>query len=352
MKNSIILYIIFSFFFTTSIYAQNNEAVPIHGFFDIDARYIGKESKSKLSTGFLDFYLTKDINDKISILIDLVFETIDNSYAADLERVQITYDVNEYLQITSGKFHTPYGYWNTAFHHGLQIQTSILRPKFIAFEDRGGVLPSHSVGVMSEGFINDFSYNAYVTSGFAIKNDPSTPTSKGIISTNNGEGQDGNKLFGLTLAYNMEDTKVGVHSFYQKVNIFNNTSTDVFMYGAFFAMESQNIELYSELYLFSNKNSEGQFKNKYLQSRAFFVQLAYEYKSFKPYARIETAHYNENDFYFSAQNLTTGKSYDRAALGIAYEIAQDATIKVATIANRDLHSEMNFDFLTQFAIRF
>jgi len=352
MKRSNILYMILVFF-TINVSAQENFDIPLRGFFDIDARYIGKENKSKLSTGYLDFYLTKDLSDKINILIDLVFETVNDSYATDLERVQITYDANEYLQIVSGKFLTPYGYWNTAFNYGLQIQTSILRPKFIAFEDRGGILPSHSVGVMAEGFVNNFNYNFYITSGLHIKKEIlDNKQVLGLISTSNGESQDGNNLVGLTLAYNINNTKVGVHSFYQKVDIFDNRSSNVFMYGAFFAMESENIELYSELYLFNNKNNSGALSGKYLQSSAFFVQFAYLYKSFKPYVRIEDTHYNEDDFYFSSQSTIAGKSYERAALGIAYNITEDATIKIATIANKDVDSDTEFDFLTQFAIRF
>jgi len=353
MKNSLKIYTIIILFLGYFNSIQADDAVPIHGFFDIDASYIGKENKSKFSTGYLDFYLTKDLSDRINILIDLVFETVDNTYTADLERVQITYDVNEYLQIVSGKFHTPYGYWNTAFHHGLQIQTSILRPKFLAFEDRGGILPSHSVGFMAEGFINDFSYNAYVTSGSFIKKDLSrNNTVEGIITTSNGGDQDGNKLFGLTLAYNMDETKIGIHSFYQTVNTFDNRSTNVFMYGAFVAMELEHLELYSELYLFNDKNILGSTQDKYIQSGAFFAQLAYGYGRLKPYVRVETAHYNQDDFYFSSMSATTGKSYDRAALGLNYNIASDANIKFAVVANKDLHQDANYDFLTQFAIRF
>jgi hypothetical protein len=32
------------------------------------------------------------------------------------------------FQQWAGRFHSPYGYWNTAFHHGAQLQTSLLRP--------------------------------------------------------------------------------------------------------------------------------------------------------------------------------------------------------------------------------
>ena len=350
---SLAKFALFSLLLTNTLFAGNDSTVPIHGFFDLDARYIGKENKSKLATGYLDFYITKSISDKITVLMDVVFETKDDEYAVDIERINITYDVNEYLRITSGKFHSPYGYWNTAFHHGLQLQTSILRPKFLAFEDRGGVLPSHSVGIKATGNFDNLSYDFYVTSGVHIKNkDEEGGSFAGIISTSNGEHQDGKKLFGATLAYDMEDTKIGLHSFYQNVNIFNQRSTDVLMSGAFIAMELERFELYSELYLFHNKNILGSTGDEYLFSKLFFAQAAYAFGNIKPYLRVETAHYNQSDFYFAAQSATAGFSYDRAALGIAYNIADDATIKFASIANKDKHKEANYDFLAQFAVRF
>lgn len=347
------MFLCITLFLPSTLLADSDSSVPIHGFFDLDARYVGKEDKSKFATGYLDFYISKTLSDKITVLMDIVFETIDNSYAVDIERLNIRYDYNQYLQITSGKFHTPYGYWNTAFHHGLQIQTSILRPKFIAFEDRGGVLPSHSVGIMASAFVKNFSYNVYLTSGVSIqKETEANGVIQGIITTSNGEHQDGNKLLGATFAYDMDETKIGLHSFYQKVDIFNNRQTDVLMGGGFIAMELDNLELYSELYLFYNKNTSGPSQDKYLSSSAFFIQAAYAIDEIKPYVRLERANYNQNDFYFQGQSATAGRSYDRAAFGINYNIAEDASLKFAAILNKELQNGNSVDFLTQFAVRF
>ena len=45
------------------------------------------------------------------------------------------------------------GYYNTAFHHGTWFQTTIDRPRIFEFEDSGGPLPIHNVGVAMMGKI-------------------------------------------------------------------------------------------------------------------------------------------------------------------------------------------------------
>ncbi len=351
--------LIILFFFCTSILtADENDGVPIHGFFDISAGYNSKTDQTDFYTGALDLYIAKNLTDKINIFVDLVAESSASGYVLDLERLYIGYDVNQYLQTTFGKFHTPYGYWNTAFHHGLQLQTSILRPRFLAFEDKGGVLPSHSIGILASGDIDNFSYSLYITSGSSmVSNDANTSApnpNSGIISTNDGKNQDPEKLYGINLAYYfLDDIKVGLHSYYQKVSIFNNRHAEVFMYGAYVATELDDLEFLAETYFFSNKNSSGSFQGERLNSSASYAQLAYDFNGLKPYARVEYTHYNQNDFYFEAQQINTGGSYDREALGLNYSLSQNANIKLALVSTNNHFSATHYyDVLTQFAVRF
>ena len=64
----------------------------------------------------------------------------------DLERLFVRWR-GERLTIDVGRTHTELGYWNNAFHHGRWLQTSVDRPRAIRFEDDGGTLPIHWVGV-------------------------------------------------------------------------------------------------------------------------------------------------------------------------------------------------------------
>jgi len=130
---------------------STDTGLPLHGF--IDVGYASTKDKppayekSGFRLGTFDIYLTPRFGEKVKGLIELAFEFgSDGGLGTDLERMQLGYEFSDNTTLWGGRFHTPYGYWNTAFHHGAQIQTSITRPRFIAFEDQGGILPAHSVG--------------------------------------------------------------------------------------------------------------------------------------------------------------------------------------------------------------
>ena len=48
-----------------------------------------------------------------------------------------------------GRYHTPINWWNTAFHHGQWLQTTISRPEMTQFGGR--FIPVHFVGALVEG---------------------------------------------------------------------------------------------------------------------------------------------------------------------------------------------------------
>jgi len=67
----------------------------------------------------------------------------------ELERVIVRYDLNDYFKLSFGRYHTPINYWNTAFHHGQWLQTTISRPEMTQFG--GSFIPVHFVGSLLEG---------------------------------------------------------------------------------------------------------------------------------------------------------------------------------------------------------
>ncbi|HLA33442.1 MAG TPA: hypothetical protein VJ001_01095, partial [Rhodocyclaceae bacterium] len=143
---------------TSGLSRRSDDAgLPIHGFADVG---LGRSSEDNLvagrqrrgfNVGSFDLYMTPQFGDRVKTLIELIFEVNDGELATDLERLQIGYAFNDAATVWLGRFHTPYGYWNTAFHHGAQIQTSVSRPVFLDFEDKGGILPSHTTGVWLNG---------------------------------------------------------------------------------------------------------------------------------------------------------------------------------------------------------
>ena len=68
----------------------------------------------------------------------------------EIERLQLGWRFGD-SKAWLGRFHNPIGYWNTQFHHGAYLQTSITRPAIVDYEDDNGVLPMHLAGLLIEG---------------------------------------------------------------------------------------------------------------------------------------------------------------------------------------------------------
>ena len=69
----------------------------------------------------------------------------------ELERIQIGFKIKQNDTLWLGRYHAPLGYWNSNYHHGLHLQTSVHRPGIIEYEDNNGVLANHVTGFLYEG---------------------------------------------------------------------------------------------------------------------------------------------------------------------------------------------------------
>ncbi len=119
---------------------------------------------TSFSLGQLDLFVTSDVSEKFRFLGEIVFEGgpdniygtttgEENSFGVDVERYLLQYSHNDHLNISAGRGHTAIGYYNTAYHHSSWLQTTTDRPLLFDFEDRGGILPIHMVGVTASGEI-------------------------------------------------------------------------------------------------------------------------------------------------------------------------------------------------------
>ena len=68
----------------------------------------------------------------------------------DLERLQIGWETYPDSYVWLGRFHQPASSWNSRHHHGPFLQPTITRPAIELWEDEGGVLPQHLVGLLAE----------------------------------------------------------------------------------------------------------------------------------------------------------------------------------------------------------
>lgn len=108
---------------------------------------------STFALGLMDLFITSQISEHFYYLSEVGFEADPavNGIGVDLERAQISFTPNDKFSISAGRTHAMLGYYNTAFHHGTWFQTTIDRPHIFEFEDSGGPLPIHNVGVSAMG---------------------------------------------------------------------------------------------------------------------------------------------------------------------------------------------------------
>ncbi|HEY6924219.1 MAG TPA: hypothetical protein VI653_12175, partial [Steroidobacteraceae bacterium] len=260
--------------------ARPSEAagMPLHGFADVGAG--NHNAQYPQYKGFdiaeLDFFLTPQLGPRTRALFELNFEVgEDGSVGADLERAQIGYQFSEQANLWIGRFHTPFGFYNTAFHHGQEIATSLRRARFLDFEDHGGVFPAHTVGAWLNGSerMGDgkWTYDVFVGNSQRI--------SGGTVDMNNAGNTTGKPIFGGNIGYLpggvLDGVKVGLSAFQARSIDNQDVQPEVFTrvtnYGAYAVYDTDQWEGFAEFYVFENEDLSGGTGRH--RSDAGFVQL-------------------------------------------------------------------------------
>lgn len=369
---------------------STDESLPVHGFADVNLVHgrennavYGKGTKG-FTVGNLDLYLTPKFGDRVRSLIELVFEVDrDGSVATDLERVQMGYLFSDAATAWVGRFHTPYGSWNTAFHHGAQIQTSILRPRFLEFEDRGGIVPAHTTGAWLTGAFSGDStrlgYDLYFGNAPTIGVDLSAPA--GAVAVTNptafsptvalggyaGTGvldmrQGGRTNHAYSSGFNawvepraLDGLRLGLHGLRAKIedDSVDMNHTQLRMLGGYLTYQDNNWEVLGEYYGFRNQDISGSTGTH--SSWAGYMQAGYNIGLLTPFVRTERAILDQTDNYFGVQS--SGRSYSRLAAGIRYDLDPKAALKFELLRTQqgDLGPDLNNDYneaRIQYSVRF
>jgi len=341
---------------------EEDRGLAMHGFADVGWARSSLGRPSGGSVGALDFYMTPKFGDRVISLVELNFEVSDEgAVGVDLERLQVGYIVNDQLTLWAGRFHTPYGYWNTAFHHGAQLQTSVLRPRFLDFEDRGGILPAHSVGLWGTGGVKfdagRLNYDVYLANSSRIgMADPATPGT-GVLDMRQAGATDRGTMVGTNVNFgfkgSLDGLSIGVHTLRGAVGDTLETGphrTRLNMAGAWAGYNENNWELSGELYRFNNQDLSDHTGSH--ASQAWYAQAGYSMGLLTAYARMERTALDQSDNYFAQQ--ASGQSYKRNALGLRYEINPKTSLKLE--ANRTSMTDRTpggySELRSQLAVRF
>src|SRR5213082_3442282 len=330
--------------------------MPMHGFADVGVGNHNAEFPQYQGADIaeLDFFLTPRLGSRTRALFELNFEVgPDGSVGVDLERAQIGYQFSDSATVWLGRFHTPYGYYNTAFHHGQQIATSLRRPRFLEFEDHGGVMPAHTVGGWLTGSerLGDekLTYDLFIgnsqrlTDGALEMNNPGNIRGSTIIGGN----------AGMLLSGALDGLKVGVDAFQTRIedqDLTPSPFTRVRSYGVYAAYDTDTWEDIGEFHVFDNHDLSGGTGSHH--SDAGFLQIGYRAGRYTPYARYERGSFQQSDRYFAA--LRHGESYYRNALGVRFDVDLVSSVKLELAQTHFTDRVVGSydEALLQYAIRF
>jgi hypothetical protein len=334
---------------------SDDTGLPLHGFADVGVgtrNPINPDLKG-FYVGNLDFYLTPHLGDRTRALFELNTEVgPDGEVSVDLERAQIGYQFSDEATVWLGRFHTPYGYVNTSLHHGAWVNNTLRRPKFLQFEDNGGILPAHTVGLWATGALRAdtgrWLYDAYIGNSQHIVD--------GVLSMQNAGTSNGQLMGGGRFGYQFEGSyteglTLGLHALSARVlDEQLDSTTRLLVYGGYAVYDTDRWESIAELYLFNNQDQS--FGTGTHHSTAGFVQVGYRTAWGLPYVRYERASLSQADPYFYEQ--TSGGSYWRGALGVRFDIDLKSAIKLelADTGFTDRNVYQYGEGLVQYAIRF
>lgn len=236
----------------------------------------------------------------------------------EVERSVIRFDQNDYFKVSFGRYHTPINWWNTAFHHGQWLQTTINRPEMTQFGGR--FIPVHFVGGLIEGGVPlgglNLNYNLGLGNG------------RGTVISRGGDAGDVNnnrawlvnlfvkpdRLYGL---------QVGGSVYRDKTGSAGNREFREWITAAHLIWQKENPELIAE---FANVNHSEVGRNTTFNSQAYYVQAAYRLPWFgrvwKPYYRFEYIHIPRSELVLQGVPNLVG-----SVVGWRYDISSFAAIK-------------------------
>ncbi len=328
----------FGLAFLALLAPRSSPAFELHGFADVSYHHDihddinTQENNGAFNLGPIDLYVAESLGPRLDVLTEIAIE----SGIVDLERLQVGYLFSDALKVYAGRFHSPLGYWNTAYHHGAFLHTTIQRPFFLHFEDEGGILPVHTVGLLLSGRqflgIGEISYSALVGNGSSIIDEAGAP----VLDPNNETDPNKNKAVGLRAAFapaRLRGWTVGASAYTSRV-LDERTpipAVDVTqtILGADLTFLDGRSELIAEYFLVRDKNELG---TTTATNHLYYVQLGREFaERVTPYVRHEQMSLDEADPYMSDKSGLSGlgaidKRIETA--GVRFRVGSQSVVKL------------------------
>ena len=309
------------------------------------------------SAAQLDLFATAT-EGRWSLLTETLFEANDeNEFVLDVERIQVGYLVREWLRVSVGRFHTAIGYYNDAFHHGTYFMMAVSRPAMVSFEDEGGLIPAHNVGVHADGRFtvgeSHLRYDVELANGHGAD----------ALAIQNAHDGDRAKMGNLRLRYepggSLEGLVIGGNLAFDGISrIAMSTEPGApaprpalheWIVGAHAAYLAHDVQLITEAMLLQRTEVDTGVPHR---TYAMFVEAGRTIDDVTPYARYELARFPDDPDPYTQK--TTTDDYQTATLGVKHSTTENVALKAeaAVTFSRAPGSDPLFVLTAQLAFAF
>jgi hypothetical protein len=293
----------------------------IRGFADIDLHGDNRKGNTTSFTlGQLNLFVTSDISEKFKFLSEIVFEAgRDNAFGVDLERYLLLYSHSDYFNLAIGRYHTAIGYYNTAYHHSTWLQTATGRPFLFLFEDQGGILPIHNVGVSASGSIPTgllgLHYVAEVGNGRASRS-PQSEAVQNVVDENN------HKAINLALFARPEHARglqVGFSVYRDLLTPANAPTIGETIFATHAVFVRPTFEWLNEFLVIRH----APMGSRVFDTPGFYTQVSKLFGSYRPYFRYQYVNASNSEPVFPQVGLQQGPS-----VGVRYNASEFVAFKL------------------------
>ncbi len=293
-------------------YVPSGPEFSLMGFGDVS--YISKDGSNTdgFAIGQVVAHLSASLGDSFSVFGEFSATANDGGYSTGVERIVVKYDFSDRYKLSAGRYHTPIGYWNSSFHHGAWLQTTVSRPEMIKFGSK--IVPIHLVGALLEGSLpsGKLGLDYRVGLGNGRHSNIAAAGDTGDINSNKAWMVQVNakptSIYGL---------KVGLGFYNDEVPLLNGTDVKESTVSGYAVWTKESPEfvfeyLHSAHELLTDSSVSGEVD-------AWYAQVAYrlpgKHSQWKPYARIERTRVDDSDPLLGAEAL----DYDGGILGVRWD---------------------------------
>jgi hypothetical protein len=303
---------------------QHYPSLQVRGFGDIDFGATDhRGSTSGFDLGQFVLHFVSPLSRKVSYFGEVSFTASPSGYDLSVERSIIRYDYNDYFKMSFGKYHTPVSYWNTAFHHGAWLQTTISRPEMVRIG--GTFIPIHFVGLQAEGNIPSgglgLGYNVGLGNG----------RSSSFSKAGDSGDSNNNRAWVATLfarPARLYGLQVGGSFYRDKLTPNPGVNFDEWIGSAHVVWAKQHPEVLAEV---ANVHHRDPATSQTFNTTAYYVQLAYRFpwqeNKWKPYYRFEYIHRPQVEPVWDITGTPSVSDLVGSTVGLRYDITNYAAFK-------------------------